>query len=233
MCWMERFGLVMRSSITFLWEKVEDPERMLHQLIIDMEEELEAVRRSVAEAIADEILLRKQAETARTETDQWLQRATTAMNRDDEANARSALEQKGLAATRAEEAQKQFDKQHEQTEKLRRAVKDLEEKIRQARQKRTLLMARLSSASSSRRINSALDRAGNHSAFAEFGRLEARVDRAEAMSEAYDRLEGRDPDAEELERQFAAQDRKDQLQKELEELKRRVAEPGSTDAAGA
>jgi len=47
--------LVMRSSITALREKLEDPERMLHQLILDMDEELCKVRSSVAEAIADEV----------------------------------------------------------------------------------------------------------------------------------------------------------------------------------
>ena len=51
MNWINNFSLVMRSSITTLREKFEDPERMLHQLIVDMDEELESVRESVAEAI--------------------------------------------------------------------------------------------------------------------------------------------------------------------------------------
>ena len=44
MKWLENFTLVMRSSVTTLRDKIEDPERMLHQLIVDMEEELESVR---------------------------------------------------------------------------------------------------------------------------------------------------------------------------------------------
>ena len=83
-------------------------------------------------------------------------------------------------------------------------------------------MARLARAESTSRINQTLDRVESKSAFAEFGRLEDRVERAEAMSEAYDRLEGRDPNAGELERQFSEADRKERLQKEFEELKRRV-----------
>lgn len=220
MGWMDRFTLVMRSSITVLREKVEDPERMLHQLVIDMEEELEVVRRGVAEAIADEILLRKRSEAAAKEAEQWLQRATSAVQRKDEKNAKAALEQKSLAAQRATELKEQFEKQRDATEKLRRSVQDLEEKIRQARQRKTLLLARMTRAESSQRINSALDRADGCSAFAEFSRLESRVDRAEARAEAYDRLDGRDPDAEELERQFKERDRKEQLNKEFEELKR-------------
>ena len=224
MAWLERFTLVMRSSWTTLRETVEDPERMLHQLIIDMEEELEAVRRSVAEAIADEIQLRRRWERERDEAEQWSERAASALKRRDEPAAKSALEQKVLAEQRAETLQEEHRKQQEQTRKLQDSVGDLEDKIRQARQKRTLLLARLTRAESSQRINRALDRAESRSAFAEFSRLEQRVDRAEALSEAYDRMEGRDPEAEELDRRFRDAERRDRVEQELEDLKRRMSE---------
>ncbi|MFK7819411.1 MAG: PspA/IM30 family protein, partial [Planctomycetaceae bacterium] len=65
------FSLVMRSSLTTLREKFENPERMLYQLIVDMEEELEHIRRSVAEAIADEIQTRKRVQRAKQEVEDW------------------------------------------------------------------------------------------------------------------------------------------------------------------
>lgn len=222
MSWMEQFSLVVRSSITVLQESVADPERLTHQLIIDMEEELETIRRSVAEAIADEILLRKRRDQAQTDADQWLQRATQALQRQDEAGAQAALEQKSLAAQRAEQLAEEHAKQRDQAEKLRESVRDLEDKLRQARQRRTLLLALMTRADSSRKINAALNRVDSRSAFAEFNRLEARVDRAEAISEAYDRMDGRDPGAEELERKFAEEQRKEKLKKEFEELKGRI-----------
>ena len=79
--------------VTSLEEKVQDPERMLHQLIIDMEEELERVRANVAGAIADEIQMRKSAQRARDEVEQWMERATKTMERGDDAQAKAALEQ--------------------------------------------------------------------------------------------------------------------------------------------
>lgn len=224
MGWMTNFKLIMRSSVTSLREKIEDPERLLHQLIIDMEEELERVRASVAGAIADEIQLRKQAESARSNAEQWMRRATTALQQGDETRSRAALEQKVLAAQRAESLEAEHAKQREQTAKLQRAVADLENKIRQARQKQTLLLARLVRAESQQKIDRAITRATNRSAFAQFSRLEQRVERAEAMSEAYDRLEGRDPDADELERQFSDEDRRRRAEAEFESLKTRVAE---------
>jgi len=224
MAWLQRFSLVMSSSITTLREKFEDPERMLHQLIVDMDEELETVRRSVAMAIADEIQLRKRAEKARQEVDAWIARASGALKRGDETTAQAAVEQKILAEERAASLEEEHQKQKVQTAKLQSSVRELEDQIRQAQQKRTLLLARYARANSSQRINEAMNRTGTRSAFAQFRRLEDRVDRAEAMGEAYERLEGRDPDAAELEQKLAAAERKSQAQSELEELKRRVAE---------
>ncbi len=223
MQWLNQFTFVMKSSITALREKIEDPERMLQQLIIDMEEEQESVRRGVAEAIADEIQLGKQVDREREAAKEWFDRATKALKRGDEATSKAALEQKLLAEKRAEDLHGQHEKQKSQTRKLQDAVRDLEDKIRQARQKRTLLLARLTRADSSRRINAALDRADSSSAFAQFNRLEQRVDRAEALETAYDRMDGRDPDADELERQFDEAERRDNVVNEFERLKQQLA----------
>jgi phage shock protein A len=94
MNWLKSFSLVMRSSVTTLREKVEDPERMLHQLIIDMEEELQRVRAAVAGAIADEIQLGAKCRKEREEGVKWFERATQALRRGDEATAKAALEHK-------------------------------------------------------------------------------------------------------------------------------------------
>ncbi len=223
MKWLSNFTLFMRSNVTALRESFENPQRMVHQLIIDMEEELVRIRAGVAGAIADEILLRKRTEAAREESRQWMDRATQSLKRGDDAGAKAALEHKMLAEKRAQSLEEEHRKQKEQTAKLQGAVTDLDDKIRQARQKQTLLLARLTRAESSRRIDAALHQAAGQSAFAQFARLEDRVNRAEAMDEAYDRLDGRDPDADALARQFEERERKDQLERELAELKNRVA----------
>ena len=222
MGWLDTFSFVMRANITTLRERFVDPERMLQQLIIDMDQELERVRTSVAGAIADQVQMERRTEKARAEVAEWAQRATTAMERGDESSARLALEQKLRVAQRADSLAIELEKQRVQTDKLRSAVQELEDKIRQARQKQTLLLARMARAESSNRIQSTLDRVQGTSAFAEFHRLEEKVEREEALSEAYARLEGRDLTAEELARQFQASAQQQQPAKELEELKRRV-----------
>lgn len=222
MKWLSSFSLVMRSSITSLKEKIEDPERMLHQLIIDMEEELDRVRASVAEAVADEIQMRKRAGREHEDARQWNDRATAAMQRRDESAARGALEQKISATERAERYDAEHAKQKSEVERLQSSVRDLEDKIRQARQKKTLLTARIARAESTQKINSAMERSSRKSAFAQFQRLEDKVDREEAMSEAWDRMDGKDPDAEELARQFEREERESRISADLAALKSSV-----------
>lgn len=220
--WFERFTFVMRASLSSLREKVEDPERMLHQLVIDMEEELQCVRGTVAEVIADEIQLKKKAEKAASEAAQWEERAEKAMQQGREAQAKAALEQRVQAEERAETLELERLAQKEQTAKLQRSVGELENRIRQARQRRTVLLARLARSNSSRRINQALNRAESTSAFAEFNRLEERVERSEALEDAWDRMDGKDPDADQLEQEFHEQERRDRIQQEFEKLQQRM-----------
>lgn len=216
------FSLIMRASVTALREKFENPERMLYQLIVDMEEELERVRHSVAEAIADEIQMKKRVVRAKQEVEEWARRATESVQRNDETSARGALKQKIAADERAKTLDEQYAQQSDEVIKLKDAVAGLQDRITQARQKRTLLVARLSRAKSTRKINNAMDAVHSKSAFSQFEKLESRVDREEALSEAYDRLDGRDPDAEELQRNFEAKEREERVSRELAELQKQA-----------
>lgn len=220
MAWLKDFKLVVRSSITALREKVEDPERMIHQLLIDMEEELDRVKDSVADAIADEIQLGRQLAKAKQESAQWTERAKKAVARGNDDDAREALQRQVAADQRIESVASEHDQQKKETARLQRSVKDLEKKIRQARQRRTLLLARMARAKSSAAINRAIDRSNCRSAFAEFSRLEDKVERCEAKTAAYDRMAGRDPDEDELQERFLAAEQEERVDEALERLKR-------------
>ena len=227
MSWFHQFTFVMRSNLTAIRDKVEDPERMLHQLICDMEEELHSVKQSVAAAIADEIQLGKEVESIRSEMGEWEGRAESALKRGKETLAKQALDQKMRLEERLQSIEKVYESQCSQTAKLQSSYRDLEDKIRQARHKRTLLIARLAQAQSRQKINQAIDSAESHSAFAQFHRLEEKVNREESLGQAYDRLDGKDPDADELTAEFEAEERKEKLETEFEELKRRLQTPAS------
>lgn len=224
MKWLSQFSLVMRSNITSLCEQVENPERMLHQLIIDMEEELATAKKSVAEAIADEIMMRKTVERETAEVALWGQRAEAALKRGDEVSAKSAIEQRITATKRVEQYSKEHAIQAAEVLKLQDSIRTLQDKIRQAKQKKTLLTARLARASSTNKINSVIDRVDSQSAFAQFNRLEQRVEREEAVNEAWERLDGESAESNDLRRQFELEEREEQLQSELDALKAKVSQ---------
>lgn len=222
MKWLSQFSLVMRSNLTSLCEQVENPERMLHQLIIDMEEELGTAKRSVAEAIADEIMMRKTVERESADVELWSQRAESAIKRGDDSTARAALQQKMSASKRSEQYTKEHGIQASEVLKLQDSIRNLQDKIRQAKQKKTLLTARLARASSTNKINSVIDRVDSQSAFSQFNRLEQRVEREEAVTEAWERLDGESSDSDELRRQFESDEREEQLNAELASLKAKI-----------
>ena len=223
MSWIQQFSFVMRSNITAIREKIEDPERMLHQLICDMEEELNVVRQSVAAAIADEIQLGKEVEKLEKEIKSWEKRASTALQNGNETTAKQALEQKLRLEDRLETIRTTYDSQSLQVAKLQDSYRDLENKIQQARHKRTLLVARLAQAESKQKINNVMEKANGRSAFAEFSRLEQRVERAENLSDAYDRLDGKDLTEEALKDEFEQAERKEKLESAFDELKARLS----------
>lgn len=224
MGWTENFSLVMRSSFTALRNTVEDPERMLHQLLIDMEEEHASVRDSVAGAIADELLLHKRLNQARDKKAHWLERAEKAMRGGDESRSRSALQQADHHDRAADGLAAEYRQQKAQTTDLQRSVAELDDKIRQARLKQTVLVARLARANSERVVDAALTTVNSKSAFAQFGRLEKQVDRAEAINQAYRRLNEDTGvgDEQAVAAEFAEEERKERLEQEFELLRSRV-----------
>lgn len=222
MKWLEQFTFVMRASLTTIRERVEDPERMLHQLLLDLEEELARVRGNVAEAIADEIQLGHRVERQRAEAQQWLARATEALKRGDDVRAQAALEQKVKVEERLVGLEQEYSTQQEQTAGLKQSVLEMEDRIRQAKQKQTLLLARLARAESSTVVTRALDQTDGAYALTQFARLEARVERAEALHIAHTQLSDRDLKGEALEREFLEAARREQVAREFAELKDRV-----------
>ena len=225
MKWLSQFSLVMRSNITSLCEQVENPERMLHQLVLDMEDELGVAKGAVAEAIADEILMRKTIEREQADETLWSGRAEAAIKRGDEISARAALQQRLSSERRVEQYAKEHSIQSAEVLKLQESIRNLQDKIRQAKQKKSLLSARLARANSTNKINSVMDRVDSQSAFSQFNRFEQRVQREEAVTEAWERLDGDSAETDDLRRQFESDEREEHLAAELAALKAKVGLP--------
>jgi len=138
---LERVSTLLRANLNDLVEKAEDPERMLKQIVLDMENQLLQVKTQVAIAIADEHLLnKKRAEQDKLATD-WRRKAELAVQKGRDDLAREALERvlshEQLGVGFAAQAE---DQKHE-ADSLRQALHKLEQKLSETRAHCEMLVA--------------------------------------------------------------------------------------------
>src|SRR5690349_18493598 len=119
---MQRIQLVLKGRINEALDRMEDPERSLHQLVHDMEEELDAAKRAVAAAMANEDRLRAQIEFHTRDAAEWQRAAERALGKADEAGAREALRRVELAERHRAKLEQQLASQTKETEEVRESV---------------------------------------------------------------------------------------------------------------
>ena len=166
----DRFRRVVRSNINDMITKAENPEKMLNQLIVEMNEQLIESKKSVASAIADEKRLQRQLIEQRRNTELWEQRAMDAVRAGKDELAKQALVRKQEHAEYTTSYQEQYDAQHASVEQLKDSLRQLQQKIEEASRKKNLLIARAKRAEAQQRIQATITATGNTSAFDAFDR---------------------------------------------------------------
>jgi phage shock protein A len=198
-----RFKTVVSSNINDLISKAENPEKMLNQLLIDMNEQMIESKKAVAMAIADEKKLERETLENRRQAAEWEKKAMLAVraNRDD--LAKEALLRKQEYEGYATQLQTQWEAQKASVEKLKVSLRELQNKIDEASRKKNILIARAKRAEAQDKINKTMSSiAGNKSSFDTFERMSKKVDELEARAEATKELEDATSGAT-LEKQFA------------------------------
>ena len=199
----DRLRTVVSSNINDLINKAENPEKMLNQLLIDMNEQMIESKKAVAMAIADEKKLERDAAENKRQSEEWEKKAMLAVrsNRDD--LAKEALLRKQEYEGYATQLHTQWTAQKESVEKLKESLRQLQGKIDEASRKKNILIARAKRAEAQDKINKTMSSiSGNKSAFDTFERMSKKVDELEARTEAHKELEDATSGAS-LERQFA------------------------------
>jgi phage shock protein A len=194
----DRVSRLVRANINDAVSKAEDPEKILDQTIIDMQEDLVQMRQAVASAIASKKRVEQQYEKAQSEANTWTQRAQLALQKGDENLAREALVRKKAQAETAAALKAQLDTQHASVDTLKRNLIGLESKISEAKTKKDMLKARASAAKANEKLQETIGNLGTSSAMGAFERMEEKILQMEAKSQAAAELAGAD-----LESQFA------------------------------
>ena len=192
MALMDRVATLVRANLNDLLDKAENPEKMLKQVILDMENQFIQVKRQVAIALADlHLLERKKNENAEKEAE-WMRKAELAVDKKDDELARAALERAVSFQMLAENFAQQIGDHHRQVESLKSALKRLEVKLSEARAKAELLIVQHRRSRANHAAANAQRPAGSEDRT--FERMRSKVAREDALGKAEGELLGDDVD---------------------------------------
>jgi phage shock protein A len=178
----QKISTLFRSNINDLIARAENPEKMLNQIILDMRDQLARAKREVAAAIADERKLRAQLDDEQKQTRDWEKRAMLAVREGRDDLAKQALLRHQEHADRATSLEQTWRAQAGETEKLKGSLKQLNDRIEEAKRKRNLLIAKQKRAQAQKRIHETMSGLSDSSAFDAFNRMAEKIEESERRS---------------------------------------------------
>ncbi|MEH2208717.1 MAG: PspA/IM30 family protein [Nostoc sp.] len=218
----DRIKRVVSSNLNDLVNKAEDPEKMLEQAILEMQEDLVQLRQGVAQTIAAQKRSEKQYNDAQNEINKWQRNAQLALQKGDENLARQALERKKTYTDTSAALKASLDTQSTQVETLKRNLIQLESKISEAKTKKEMLKARITTAKAQEQLQGMVRGMNTNSAMSAFERMEEKVLIQESRAQAAGELAGAD-----LDTQFALLEGGNDVDDELAALKAQMLPPAA------
>jgi phage shock protein A len=185
----DRFSALLKSNINDLISRAEDPEKMLTQILVDMRGQLVKAKQQVASAIADEKRLRDQADAEYKQAQDWERRAMLAIQEGRDDLAKQALVRHGEHLSHGQQLEQTWEQHRLETEKLKGSLRDLNDKIEEAKRKKNLLVARQRRAQAQQRIAETMSSLSEKSAFEAFARMEERIETNERQIKAAAEIE--------------------------------------------
>ena len=180
----DRFSSLLKSNINDLITSAENPEKMLNQIIVDMRDQLAKAKQQVAAAIADEKRLRDQTDAEFKQAADWEQKAILALQQGREDLAKQALVRHTEHLQHGQQLEQTWEQHRFETDKLKNQLRDLNDKIEEAKRKKNLLLARQRRAEAQKRIANTMSSLSEKSAFEAFARMEERIENNERQIKA-------------------------------------------------
>jgi phage shock protein A len=218
---LERVSTLIRANINDVIDRAEDPEKMIKQVILDMENQYMQVKTQVAVSIADQHMLEKKQKENEDVGAEWMRKAERSVDKQQDDLARAALDRYQTSQRLAQSYREQVNDQKVQVEALKGALMKLEQKLDEAKSKRDMLIARHRRSVALNKAAQAHNAAGDGSKSAAFDRLKDRVNQSESVASAELELNSDDV-GERLNRL----DRDVEVERLLTDLKQRRLLPG-------
>ena len=214
MALLERVSTLVRANLNDLIDKAEDPEKMIKQVILDMQNQLLQVKTQVAIAIADQHLLEKKQKENDDKVAEWMRKAELSVDKKQDDLARAALQRVESYRDLSTSFGQQVTDQKAQVENLKTALRQLDQKLTEAQAKADLLIAQHRRARAVGKASDAKINIGDGSKAAAFDRMKHKVVREEAVSQAKAEIA-----VDDVEDRLAALEKEDRIEQLLVELK--------------
>jgi len=215
----EKIRRIIKSNLNDILDRAEDPEKMLEQIIQDMQQELKEAKIQVASAIRDQHKLEGQYAENLEIANKWEERAVAFVRNGDDLRAKESLKRKRSFSELADNFKEQLDVQKESVNALKQGLTNLESKIEEARRQKALLIARKRRAEAQRKISETMAGLSSANASGVFDKIQSKIEDAEARAQAGEEIQSLN-----LESQFAALESEDDIDTELAELKAKLKE---------
>jgi len=214
MALLERVATLVRANLNDIIDKAEEPEKMIKQVILDMQNQLLQVKTQVAIAIADQHLLEKKKTENQEKSTEWVRKAELAVDKKEDDLARAAIERSLSYRSLAENFGDQVADQTVQVENLKSALRKLDQKLAEAQAKSDVLIAQHRRARALNKAGDARLAMGAASKADAFDRMKSKVQRGEALSQAKAELTG-----DTIEDRLASLEKQEEVTRLLAELK--------------
>lgn len=218
MALLERVSTLIRANLNDMIDNAEDPEKMIKQVILDMQNQLLQVKTQVAIAIADQHLLEKKRKENEDAAAGWQHKAEMAVDKKQDDLARAALERSISYDELAKSFAEQVGDQKAEVDNLKNALNSLEAKMAEANNKSDLLIAQHRRARALNKASDARAAMGDGSKAAAYDRMKRKVARDEAVAQAKTEMI-----TDSIDDRFAAMEKDEAIDKLLAEIKNRRA----------
>src|SRR3990172_6051568 len=217
----DRLSTLLRSNINDLISRAENPEKMLNQLIVDMKTNLAKAKQQVASAIADEKKLQADAENMKKQAEDWERRAMLAVQEGRDDMAKQALGRYNENMQGAQQQHETWLKHKAETEALKLSLRQLNDKIEEAKRKKNILVARAKRAQAQQRIQETMAGMSDKSAFESFDRMAEKIEAIERKALAAAELQ-QEFQSDDLMQQFKQLEYKGSADQQLLDLKAKM-----------
>ena len=218
-----RMADIIKANINDLLNKAEDPEKMIRQMILEMEEAVNKATASVGTAVANEKRLERQHFEKSDQIEAWQRKAELAVQSGEDDLARRALERRSAIEEASQDLEAALDECRRTSEQLKQQLSQLKSKLDEARTRQGGLIARRRAAEARKQIAKGMSGVGDD-AFSSFERFRQRVENEEAEADAHQEIAGPGPS---LDEEFGKLERKSSVEEQLKALKQRL---GKDDA---